>query len=98
MCPTCDKEFLKPEKLKIHLLRSSLCTIDNKKKPFACQHCEKSFMSEKYLEIHMRSHTGGKPFQCELCNKSFKLLGRSKYHKCITKPSNFRKEMNSVTD
>jgi len=84
MCPTCDKEFLKPEKLKIHLLRSSLCTLDNKKKPFACQHCEKSFMSEKYLEIHMRSHTGGKPFQCELCKKSFKLLGRSKYHKCIT--------------
>ena len=57
-CLSCKKEFSSVTKMKLHYLRSALCTYDNIKKPFPCQLCEKSFMTEKYLEVHMRSHSG----------------------------------------
>ena len=57
-CLSCKKEFSSVTKMKLHYLRSALCTYDNNKKPFPCQLCEKSFMTEKYLEVHMRSHSG----------------------------------------
>jgi len=82
-CPSCKKEFSTMHKLKGHVIRSSLCSFDNEKKPFPCQYCEKSFMTEKYLEIHTRTHTGDKPFQCEKCSKRFQQLTRLKYHNCI---------------
>jgi len=82
-CPSCEKEFTTMNKLKGHVSRSSLCSFDNKKKPFPCEYCEKSFMTEKYLEIHTRTHTGDKPFQCEKCSKRFQTLHRVNYHNCI---------------
>merc|ERR1712098_208620 len=82
-CPSCKKEFSAMIKLKAHIMRSSLCSFENEKKPFPCQYCEKGFMTEKYLEIHTRTHTGDKPYQCEKCSKRFQTLHRVKYHNCI---------------
>jgi len=82
-CPTCKKEFTEAVLLKRHVIRSSLCAFENEKKPFPCDYCEKSFMSEKYLELHTRTHTGEKPFQCEKCSKHFKFIHRLKNHSCI---------------
>ena len=82
-CHTCGKEFETLKKIKLHYLHSSTCSHEDMKKPFPCQHCEKSFTSEKVLAIHTRSHTGEKPYQCELCSRRFTLLTRLKYHKCV---------------
>ena len=82
-CKTCGKEFGSIHRIKLHYLHSSTCNNGNKKKPFACQHCEKSFTTEKLLEIHTRKHTGEKPYQCELCSRRFTLVTQLKVHKCV---------------
>merc|ERR1712098_42712 len=83
ICPSCKKEYPSMAKLKLHLVMSSFCSYDNEKKPYPCEYCERSFMTEKKLEVHTRTHTGEKPFQCEKCSKSFKFLHRLNYHNCI---------------
>ena len=82
-CDTCQKEFSSIPKLKLHYLRSSLCSHGDDLKPFPCTECDKRFNTAKYLENHMRSHTGERPFQCEKCSKRFKFSNRLKYHNCI---------------
>ena len=80
---TCQKEFSSIPKLKLHYMRSSLCSHGDELKPFPCTECDKRFNTAKYLENHMRSHTGETPFQCEKCSKRFKFSNRLKYHNCI---------------
>ncbi|XP_046899813.1 zinc finger protein 180-like [Hypomesus transpacificus] len=49
-----------------------------------CQQCNKTFISESFLIMHMRTHTGKKPFQCQKCNKQFaqkcNLVGHMRTH------------------
>ncbi|XP_072472232.1 zinc finger protein 426-like isoform X2 [Notamacropus eugenii] len=40
-------------------------------KPFECKECGKSFRGKRYLENHLRTHTGEKPFECSECGKAF---------------------------
>ena len=38
-------------------------------KPYACNHCGKSFITQRQLSIHIRSHTGEKSYACDHCGK-----------------------------
>lgn len=64
-CTFCDAMFKSPEKLSLHMATES----HNK----TCVHCNKTFVSDKRLRMHLKIHGKLKPFKCNICNSSFLL-------------------------
>ena len=54
-------------------------------KDFACQYCEKRFISKQRLKYHQSIHTGVYRFKCDVCNKGYndrkQFLGHKEIHK-----------------
>ena len=38
---------------------------------FKCNLCNKGFISQSALEMHLNVHTGAKPFRCDVCPAKF---------------------------
>ena len=51
-----------------------------REKPYACDHCAKSFNTQQCLSHHIRTHTGEKPYACDHCGKSFTTQQMLSYH------------------
>lgn len=71
-------------------------------RPFACPHCDKSFLLEVTLQNHMQYHATERQFDCEFCSKSFITKVHLKRHvnqchssekpyKCYMCPSAFKR-------
>ncbi|GAB0097646.1 hypothetical protein DMENIID0001_133110 [Sergentomyia squamirostris] len=74
-CHICDKAFLLPNYLKIHMYSHT------GEKPFKCEICGKAFRENRKLINHNRlEHTGVQEHQCNVCNQSFLTYNRLYCH------------------
>ena len=73
-CDVCEKMFLSPSKLAIHM------RIHTNEKPYECDVCEKRFSRADVLQSHMRIHTNEKPYECDVCEKRFTQSSGLKRH------------------
>lgn len=65
-------------------LYQQLHSNPKRKKRYQCPQCEKSFHLKTALQMHSRTHTGGKPHQCHKCEKCYSmkahLVNHLKFH------------------
>lgn len=65
-CEICPKTFKSWRNLADHLRR-----VHSKEKKHECSYCNKKFVDNYMLKVHIRTHTGLRPYQCKLCDKAF---------------------------
>ena len=62
-----DSIFKRKQNLKEHIQ-----SVDERKEPFKCNTCGRSFAQKSDLNRHVSSvHEGKKPYQCNICCTSF---------------------------
>ncbi|XP_041355906.1 zinc finger protein 341-like isoform X2 [Gigantopelta aegis] len=74
-CTKCMNKYSSPEALEHHMAT----TTHN----YACPHCDKVFMCERYLRRHLPTHGTEGQFECYTCLKKFKTEHYLKMHMLI---------------
>lgn len=54
-----------------------------RRRPFDCDQCSKSFFSQQNLTQHQRTHTGIKEFVCDVCDKAFGTAHNLDVHRIV---------------
>ncbi|XP_055589810.1 zinc finger protein 883-like [Uranotaenia lowii] len=67
LCSVCGKRFKWATSLSKHMKHHT------KRKLFVCTHpgCERYYVEQRSLDVHMFTHNGVKPFTCNYCDKGF---------------------------
>lgn len=74
-CTYCGRQF----KSNHHMINHTR-SIHNKERPYACQHCKKSFSTASSLISHTRYHLNERPFLCSTCGRRFILKNQLNVH------------------
>ena len=94
-CPICEEKFEHeelneyqthinqycPKRFGSHLIEHNYSTVHEKKKEFACDHCDKKFGHRGHLNQHISMvHEKKKDFACDQCDKKFGQRGHLNQH------------------
>ncbi|KAG8227378.1 hypothetical protein J437_LFUL000386 [Ladona fulva] len=63
-CNICSARFPQKSGLMTHMMLHT-------GKPFKCDQCDKSFVSNHKLINHMKGHAGDRPYNCDVCSSAF---------------------------
>jgi len=77
-CSFC-KSFVPRSNIREH----TMMHVKPNKKTFKCETCDKSFVDNYKLKVHITSHTGEKAFQCPSCDQTFRLKPMLKRHEDV---------------
>ncbi|XP_070203686.1 zinc finger protein 791-like [Littorina saxatilis] len=66
-CNICSKDFASQNHLDRHIR-----IVHSERRPFKCQHCNKSFKVKITKVLHERLHTDFRPHGCQECGKMFR--------------------------
>lgn len=74
-CTYCSLQFKNT-----HQMINHVKSVHNKERPYACQHCDKSFSTASSLISHTRYHFNDRPFLCSTCGRRFILKNQLNVH------------------
>jgi hypothetical protein len=74
VCETCDKSFVCPSSLAVHMRTHS------EVKPYVCETCGRAFSQSGNLGRHRRTHSGEKPHVCDTCGMTCSTSGQLTVH------------------
>lgn len=91
--PKDDDEWQTEQEKKLKALKERLLLLEEMKKQkklqrssparVSCTECDKTFIKNDVLKVHMRTHTGSRPYSCKICQKSFTRRTHLKQHALI---------------
>jgi uncharacterized Zn-finger protein len=76
VCSVCSARFPQTSGLMTHMMLHT-------GKPYKCDFCIKSFVSNHKLLHHLKSHEGTRPYNCNMCNLGFFTFTALEEHKSI---------------
>lgn len=78
VCEVCGKGYSTRGGLNVHRQSRHI-----RSRTFPCQHCPKTFYLRRYLDKHLKMHSGVRDYRCDACGHAFKSQSNLEFHRRI---------------
>lgn len=97
-CKVCNKFYKDITTFKVHLSSNRKHIAPDMLK-YQCEHCAKRFISERYVDRHVKSvHLGKGDFECDRCDKSYSTQSGLSHHIAVVHDRTFVQARSSICD